>query len=214
MRDQVKERVLFGRKARFRSRCRRSSEIDVQLARSTPSFPILADMANRLVPGVQIDGTGPCADTWRSIRRCILTFSRQQKTARRDGVPLSQQPRARCAVARRHRSRHDPTSGLLAGRDEEVSAIYVWAIATVGRAMAGLGNVAEHLASDRGLSPPICYRPAIERRRARFDDRDSASSRSRASSRDLWCYQRPWNRLPPHMPASFVSAGSFADARH
>jgi hypothetical protein len=31
---------------------------------------------------------------------------------------------------------------------------------------------------------------------------------------DLWCYERPWNRASKKTPASIISAGSFADARH
>jgi hypothetical protein len=49
-----------------------------------------------------------------------------------------------------------PDFGLLAGRSDQVSAIYVWAIAGHGRAMAGLGNVSTHLSAPR-LAPADLY---------------------------------------------------------
>ena len=31
---------------------------------------------------------------------------------------------------------------------------------------------------------------------------------------DLWCYERPWHRLPMRMPGANIQARSFADARY
>jgi hypothetical protein len=104
----------------------------------------------------------------------------------------------------------NPGREFLARPDEEVSAIYVWALAGYGRAVAGLGNVAEYLRRPRFISADYLAQPSTKAGRdlliaIGFTPKPSFQP-------DLWCYERPWNRLPPYMPASFVSAGSFADA--
>ncbi len=105
-----------------------------------------------------------------------------------------------------------PSRDLLARPDEDVSAMYVWALAGYGRAALGLGNVNEYL------------------RKPRFIDADYFAQPSTAAGRDLliaigfqqmpsfqpdlWSYERPWNRASKTTPASIISAGSFVDARH
>ena len=87
----------------------------------------------------------------------------------------------------------NPARDYLARPGEEISAIYVWALAGYGRAAIGLGNVAAYL------------------RRPRFSGADYFAQPSSAAGRgllqalgfrpipsfqpDLWYYQRPWNRL-------------------
>ncbi len=105
----------------------------------------------------------------------------------------------------------NPNRDYLARGGEEVSAIYVWALAFYGRAVVGLGNVAEYL------------------RRPRFRNADYFAVPSSSAGRDLlvalgftlvpsfqaelWCYERPWNR-PASMPPALGSPwGSLADAR-
>jgi hypothetical protein len=106
----------------------------------------------------------------------------------------------------------NPGREFLARPDEEVSAIYVWALAGYGRAVAGLGNVAGHLRRPRFINADYLAQPSTTAGR----DLLIAIGFSPMPSfqPDLWRYQRPWNRLPPRMPASLASAaGSFTDAR-
>jgi hypothetical protein len=104
-----------------------------------------------------------------------------------------------------------PDLGLLAGRHEEVSAIYVWAIAGQGRAMAGLGKVSEHLSGQRLASADLYAQPSSSDGRSLMIALGFETIPS--YQHELWRYQRPRNRPPPPMPTSFISAGSFADAR-
>jgi len=106
----------------------------------------------------------------------------------------------------------NPNREFLARADEEASAIYVWALAAHGRAVVGLGNVAEYLRRPRFKNADYFAQPATTAGRdllIAIGFRPTSSFQS-----ELWCYERPWNRLPPIIPASNVSAGSFADARH
>jgi hypothetical protein len=104
-----------------------------------------------------------------------------------------------------------PDLSLLATRFEQVSAIYVWAIAGEGRAMAGLGNVSEHLCKRR-LAPADLYaQPSSEDGRNLMIAIGFAPIVS--SQRELWRYQRPWNRTSANVEAE-SSARSFAHARH
>jgi len=92
-----------------------------------------------------------------------------------------------------------------------VSAIYVWAIAGLGRAMAGLGNVSTHLSQPR-LAPADLYAQPSS-----ADGRDlmiAIGFEPIASyQHELWRYQRPWNRVPLNAPTA-QPARNFADARH
>jgi len=103
-----------------------------------------------------------------------------------------------------------PDFGLLAGRSDRASAIYVWAIAGHGRAMAGLGNVSTHLSAPR-LAPADLYAQP-----------SSADGRNlmiaigfepvESFQQELWRYQRPWNRVRSSVSA-VRAARSLADAR-
>jgi hypothetical protein len=103
-----------------------------------------------------------------------------------------------------------PDFGLLAGRSDQASAIYVWAIAGHGRAMAGLGNVSTHLSAPR-LAPADLYAQP-----------SSADGRNlmiaigfepiESLQQELWRYQRPWNRVRSSVTAA-RAARSLADAR-
>jgi hypothetical protein len=108
----------------------------------------------------------------------------------------------------------NPGREYLARPGEDVSAIYVWALAGYGRATIGLGNVAEYL------------------RRPRFAGADYFAQPSSVAGRDLlqalgfrpipsfqpnlWYYERPWNRLPSPRVAPSVSipSRSHTDARY
>ena len=208
MRDPAKERVCFAARHDFDS-LSTGSDVEVRLARHS-ELPILADMAHRLVPGVQV--TAPILGRYLAFDpECILTFSRQQRLLGAIAL-LYFNSRGHDALILDEISLTRPDTRLLAGRDEEVSAVYIWAMATIGRGIAGYGKVAAHLRTPRYINANCFAQPTTKAGR----DWLIATCFKQIPSfqPDLWCYERPWNRLPPHMPASFVSAGSFADARH
>lgn len=207
MRDPVMERATLAAKRDF-DMLPRSAEIHVQPARRS-ELVALADMANRLVPGVQI--TEPdLARYYAFDPGSILTFSRNKKLLGAVAF-LYLNSRGHDALILDDINLTHPDIGLLAGPSEEVSAIYVWAIAGQGRAMAGLGNVSTHLSQPR-LAPADLYAQP-----------SSADGRNLmiaigfepipSYQQELWRYQRPWNRLPVSAPA-VQPARSFADARH
>jgi hypothetical protein len=120
----------------------------------------------------------------------------------------------------------NPGRQYLARPGEDISAIYVWALAGYGRAAIGLGNVAEYL------------------RRPRFSDADYFAQPSSTTGRDLlralcfkpipsfqpdlWYYERPWHRfslsrrapevasevVPGLAPRVSIPSRSNADARY
>jgi hypothetical protein len=207
MQDPALERGTFAARHDFDA-LPRSTEIEVKPAQHR-ELSVLADMANRLVPGVRI--------TERDLERyfgfdpgSILTFSRSRKLLGAVAF-LYLNSRGHDALILDEMDLTHPDPGLLACPSDEANAIYVWAIAGQGRAMAGLGNVSTHLSEPR-LAPADLYAQP-----------SSADGRNHmvalgfepipSFQRELWRYQRPWNRLSPRMPAPIVSAGSFADAR-
>jgi hypothetical protein len=207
MRDPVMERASLAARHDF-DLLPRSSEIDLQPAKLS-ELSVLAEMANRLVPGVRI--TEPDLERYFNFDpESILTFSRKQKLLGAVAF-LYLNDRGLDALILDEMNLTHPDVELLAGPAGEVSAIYVWAIAGQGRAMAGLGNVSTHLSQPRLASADLYAQPS------------SADGRNLmiaigfepipSFQHELWRYQRPWNRLPPNMPASNFSARSFADAR-
>jgi hypothetical protein len=186
----------------------RSRDIEVRPAQRS-ELSSVAEMGNRMVPGVNIAVT----DLERYFAfdpDSILTFGRQGRLL------------GAVAFIYLNRNGHDallrgeipltqPPLSLLASRFEQASAIYVWAIAGQGRAMAGLGSVSEHLCKKR-LAPADLYaQPSSEDGRnlmiaIGFEPIES-------SQQELWRYRRPWNRTSANGGAG-ASAGSFANARH
>jgi hypothetical protein len=105
-----------------------------------------------------------------------------------------------------------PSREYLARPDEEVAAIYVWALAAHGRAAVGIGNVAAFLRTPRFSSADYYAAPSSKEGRALLIALGFKPTPS--FQPDLWCYQRPWNRLPQITPTSHQTARSIADARH
>jgi len=207
MRDPVMERASLAARHDF-DMLPRSAEIDVRPARHS-ELSALADMANQLVPGVRI--TQPDLERYFTFDpESILTFSRKKKLLGAVAF-LYLNNRGHDALILDEMNLTQPDFGLLAGRLEEVSAIYVWAIAGQGRAMAGLGNVSKHLSEPRLESADLYAQPS------------SADGRNLmiaigfepipSFQHELWRYQRPWNRRSANAPTT-KSARSFADARH
>jgi hypothetical protein len=186
----------------------RSRDIEVRQAKRA-ELAAVAEMGNRMVPGVNITVTD-LERYYAFDPDSILTFARQGRLLGAvafiylNGRGLDALLRAEVQLTR-------PELSLLARRFEQVSAIYVWAIAGHGRAMAGLGNVSEHLCRKR-LAPADLYaQPSSEDGRnlmiaIGFEPIESLQQ-------ELWRYQRPWNRTSANEGAG-ASAGSFANARH
>jgi hypothetical protein len=206
MREPVMERACFAARHDFDA-LPRSAEVEVKPARHSELWA-LADMANRLVPGVRI--TEPDLERYFSFDPdSILTFSRKSKLLGAVAF-LYLNSRGHDALILDDINLTHPDLGLLAGCSDDVSAIYVWAIAGQGRAMAGLGNVSKHLSEPRLAAADLYAQPS------------SADGRNLmialgfepipSCQHELWRYERPWNR---HRAApAATSARSFADARH
>jgi hypothetical protein len=104
-----------------------------------------------------------------------------------------------------------PNRDFLARPGEDVSAMYVWALAGYGRAALGLGNVNEYLKRPRFLGADYFAQPSTPAGR---DLLVALGFRQVPSFQpDLWSYERLWNRPQPPMPG-VASVRSFADARH
>jgi hypothetical protein len=207
MRDPVKERASWGARHDFDS-LSTNSDIEVRFARYS-ELPALADMAHRLVPGVQI--TAPVLGRYFTFDpQSILTFSRQGRLLGAIAL-LYFNRRGHDALILDEISLTHPDIGLLAGRDEEVSATYIWAMATTGRGIAGYGKVAAHLRTPRYVNADCFAQPSTKAGR---DWLVATCFRQIPSFQpDLWCYERPWNRVSSNKPPSSVSAGSSLDAR-
>jgi len=207
MRNPVKERVSLVARHDFDS-LSTDSAIEVRAARSS-ELSILADMAHRMVPGVQI--AEPTLTKYLAFDpECILTFSRQERLLGAIAF-LYLNSRGYDALILDKISLTHPDIGLLAGRNDEVFATYIWAIAATGRGIAGLGKAAAHLRTPRYVGADCFAQPSTAAGR----DLLAATGFKQIPSfqPDLWRYERPWNRLPSNASA-VTSTRSFADARH
>jgi hypothetical protein len=185
-----------------------SSAITVRLA--TPEqLPDLAAIAHREIPGVSVSTAG-LAQFLRYDPESIFAFEREGNLL--GGIAfLYLNCRGHDALLLDDIDLKIPGHEFLARPHEEVSAIYVWALAGYGRAVAGLGNVAEHLRKPRFISADYFAQPSTPAGR---DLLVAIGFRSIPSFQpDLWSYERPWHRIPIHVSASNVPARSFADAR-
>ncbi|HKS18471.1 MAG TPA: hypothetical protein VJS63_04590 [Bradyrhizobium sp.] len=183
--------------------------IEVRPARN-PEIAAIADMATRMVPGVQI-GEQALRRHFDFDPECILTFHRREKLL--GGMAfLYLNARGQDALILGEMSPSSPDFALFARSDEPVAAIYIWAIGAVGRGVAGLGKVALHLRKPRYANADCFAQPSTTAGR----DLMIATGFTQMTSfqPDLWCYQRPWKRLPRSEPTSNLSARSFEDARH
>ena len=184
-------------------------KIEVRSAQSV-EIPGIAVMARSMVPGVQIDEPG-LLQHYLHDDECILVFA--QKGRLLGGMAfLYLSERGHEALMAGELSPTHPDFALLADPDEQVAAIYIWAIGAVGRGIAGLGKMAAHLRKPRYVNANCFAQPSTAAGR---DLMIATGFRPIASLQpDLWCYERPWKRLPNNlMPAGF-SRGSASDARY
>lgn len=181
----------------------RSRDIEVRPAQRS-ELSAIAEMGNRMVPGVHI-GVSDLEHYFSFDPDSILTFGRRGKLLGAVAF-IYLNGRGLEALLSAEMTLTKPDFSLLAGRSEEASAIYVWAIAGKGRAMAGLGNVSEHLCKTRLASADLYAQPSSEDGRNLMIAIGFAPIES--SQRELWRYQRPWNRTsasPKHDPEKCVA---------
>ncbi len=186
-----------------------SPDIDVHCAQFS-EIAALSDMAHRLVPGVRI-GEAELARYYTFDPQSLLTFSRRGSLL--GGMAfLFLNERGHDALLLDEIRLTEPDMRHLASRDDEVSAVYIWAIAATGRGIAGLGKAAAHLRQPRFRSADLFAQPSTAAGR----DIMAATGFAPVASfqPDLWCYERPWNRRPTHMSTPSFETRSFADARH
>src|SRR5215470_13396297 len=186
-----------------------SPDIDVHCAQFS-EIAALADMAHRLVPGVRI-GEQELARYFTFDSQCLLTFTRNGALV--GGMAfMFLNERGHDALLLDEICLTEPDIRHLASGNEEVSATYIWAIAATGRGIAGLGKAAAHLRQPRLRSADCFAQPSTMAGR---DIMKATGFEPIASFQpDLWCYERPWNRLPRRRPGAMIEAGSFANARH
>ncbi|MDN3278841.1 hypothetical protein QWJ07_31585 [Frankia sp. RB7] len=186
-----------------------SPDVDVRCAQSE-EIAALSEMAHRLVPGVQI-GAMELAKYFAFDPGSILTFTRNGHLL--GGMAfLFLSDRGHDALLLDDICLTAPETRYLASANEDVSAIYIWAIAATGRGIAGLGKAAAHLRQIRFRGADCYAQPSTVAGREIM----KATGFSPISSfqPDLWCYERPWHRQPMLMPGAIIQARSFSDARH
>ena len=170
----------------------------------------LVTIAQREIPGVSVSEAG-LAQFLRGDPESIFAFERAGDLL--GGIAfLYLNDRGHDALLIDGIDLKNPDREFLARGDEDVSAIYVWALVCHGRAVVGLANVAGYLRRQRFINADYFAQPATMAGR---DLLIAIGFRPIPSCQpDLWRYERPWNRRPPNMSASYVSVGSIADARH
>ena len=186
-----------------------SPEVDVRCAQFG-EIAALSEMAHRLVPGVQI-GTMELETYFAWDPESILTFSRNGHLL--GGMAfLFLNDRGHDALLLDDICLTAPETHYLASAKEDVAAIYIWAIATAGRGIAGLGKAAAHLRQIRFRGADCYAQPSTVAGREIM--RATGFEPISSFQPDLWCYERPWHRQPMRMLGAIIQAGSFSDARY
>jgi len=185
-----------------------SENVDVRCAQFS-EIAALSQIAHRLVPGVRI-GTAELAHYFSFDPESILTFSRNGDLV--GGMAfLFLNDRGLDALLLDEICLTAPETHYLASANDEVAAIYIWAIAATGRGIAGLGKAAAHLRQLRFRSADCYAQPSTVAGRDIMKATGFAPVPS--FQPDLWCYERPWNRIRATMPTPWTSSRSLADAR-
>jgi hypothetical protein len=170
----------------------------------------LVAVARREIPGVSVSEAG-LAQFLRGDPESIFAFERAGKLL--GGIAfLHLNSRGHDALLADGIDLKNPGYEFLAPPGEDVSAIYVWALACHGRAVLGLANVAEYLRKPRFVGADYFARPSTAAGRDLLIAIGFKQVANLPS--DLWCYQRPWHRVSPNMPTLNFPARDFADARH
>jgi hypothetical protein len=185
-----------------------TSAISIDLA-TQAQLAELAEIARKEIPGVNAS-LGALSQFLHDDPASIFAFRRGAKLL--GGIAfLYLNCKGHDALLLDNIDLKNPSREYLAHPDEEISAIYVWALAGHGRAVAGLGNVSAYLRKPRFVSADYFAQPSTMAGR---DLLMALGFRQVPSFQpELWCYERPWNRLPLILPAPSVVPGGFAHAR-
>lgn len=203
------ERVSLANKRHDFDSLSTETAIDVRPPQSWEIADI-ADMATRMVPGVQI-GEQALRRHFDFDPECILIFGQGGNLL--GGMAfLYLNGRGHDALISGAFSPSSPDFECFARSDEQVAASYIWAIGATGRGIAGLGKAAAHLRKPRYVNADCFAQPSTAAGR----DLMIATGFIQIPSfqPDLWCYQRPWKRLQQPLSSSNPSARSFEDARY
>jgi|SRR5580698_4822660 hypothetical protein len=185
-----------------------TTAITVRLA-SAGQLPTLAEIARAEIPGVSLSAQG-LAKFLEHDPESIFTFERGGSLL--GGIAfLYLNCRGHDALLLDAIDLKQPAREFLSQPDEEVSAIYVWALAGYGRAAIGLGNVKEYLKGPRFRGADYFAQPSTPAGRDLLMALGFAPIAS--FQPDLWSYERLWKRIALHMHG-VIPAGSFADVRH
>lgn len=207
MRDPVKERASWVGRHDFDS-LPIDADVEVRCAQYA-ELPGLADMAHRLVPGV--DMTADVLGNYFAFDpESILTFSRQGKLLGAIAF-LYLNDRGHDALLLDEIRLTQPEIEFLAAGKEDVSAIYIWACAITGRGISGYGKVAEHLRKPRYVNADVFAQPSTKAGRDWLVA--TCFKPIQSFQPDLWCYERAWNRIPMSVAVSKLPIRSCADAR-
>jgi hypothetical protein len=171
-------------------------------------IPAISAMARSMVPGVQVGEQGLLRHHLHD-RESILVFVRRGRLL--GGMAfLYLGARGHEALMSGELTPTHPDFDLLAGSDEQVDAIYIWGMGAIGRGIAGLGKMSAFLRRPRYVNANCFAQPSTAAGR---DLMIATGFRPIASLQpDLWCYERPWKRLP--VDTGNLSRGSISDARH
>lgn len=186
-----------------------SPDVDVRCAQFS-EIAALSEMAHRLVPGVQIGAT-ELANYLAFDPESILAFTRKGNLL--GGMAfLFLNERGHDALLLDDICLTAPEKRYLACANDDVAAIYIWAIAATGRGIAGLGKAAAHLQQLRFRGADCYAQPSTVAGREIM--RATGFAPVSSFQPDLWCYERPWHRQPMRIPGAIIQARSYADARH
>lgn len=186
-----------------------SPDVDVRCAHFS-EIAALSEMAHRLVPGVRI-GSADLERYFTFDPESILTFSRKGRLL--GGMAfLFLSERGHDALLLDEICLTAPETRYLASAEDDVAAIYIWAIAATGRGIAGLGKAAAHLRQLRFRGADCYAQPSTVAGRDIM--RATGFAPVPSFQPDLWCYERPWHRQPMRMPGAIIHARSVADARY
>lgn len=170
----------------------------------------IAGMATQMVPGVQI-GEQALRSHFDFDPASILVFAQRGNLL--GGMAfLFLDARGHDALLSGDFSPARPDFNFFARCDEQVAAIYIWAIGATGRGIAGLGKAAAHLRQPRLVNADCFAQPSTAAGRDLMITTGFVPIAS--AQPDLWRYQRPWNRQPAIMRPSNSSVRSLEDARY
>src|SRR5262249_10362655 len=173
-------------------------------------IPAISAMARSMVPGVQIGEQG-LLQHYLHDEESILVFAQAGRLLGGMAFLYLGERGPEALMAGELTPTH-PEFGMLARRDEQVAAIYIWGMGAIGRGIAGLGKTSAFLRQPRYANANCFAQPSTDAGR---DLMIATGFRPIASSQpDLWCYERPWKRLPAGIGASVFSRGSVSDARY